>query len=167
MSNVPPPPPENPNAPPQGSPQPPQGSYQQAPYGAPPPPPGAYAQPGQYQQAGYPDGGFQNLQINLWLSVFFSWIPALIFYLIDKDKTTDPIRRANIDNFNFQLIRLIVGLAAWVLALIPFVGWILALILWLASVALFVIAIVHAVQVPNAIRNGQPARYIFTVNWVK
>ncbi|QDZ13968.1 DUF4870 domain-containing protein [Humibacter ginsenosidimutans] len=139
MSNVPPPPP-----PPQNPPQ------QQ--YGAP---------------QGYPDGGFSNLQVNLWLSVFFSWIPALIYYLVDKDKTADPIRKANVDNFNFQLIRVIVIVATYILAVIPFIGWILALILWLGSIALFVIAIVHAIQIPNAIRQGREAKYIFTVNWVK
>lgn len=121
-----------------------QGGYQQQPYG------GAQASP---------DNGFGNLQLNLWLSVFFSWIPALIFWLTDKDKTVDPVRKANGDNLSFQLLRVIVG----VCSVIPFLG----ILAGIASIGLFVVAIINAVQVPSAIREGRPAKLTFAPSWIK
>lgn len=32
------------------------------------------------------DSALSNLTLNYWLSVFFTWLPALIFWLIEKDK---------------------------------------------------------------------------------
>ena len=87
------------------------------------------------QPAANPEQGYTTLTLNYWLSVFFSWIPALIFYFVEKGKNS-VIDEHNRVNLNFQLVRTIVGVAAaiipTVLGWIPFIGWFLALIVGLA-----------------------------------
>lgn len=108
-----------------------------------------YAQYGQMVPA---DGGIGNVAPNLWLSAFFGWIPALIYYLACKDNCAPTVRRAHADNLSFQLIRLIV-------CFVPHLGW-------LAALVLFVMAVVHAAQVPGQVRSGQQPRFILTPNWI-
>jgi uncharacterized membrane protein len=120
--------------------------------------PGQQGQQQGYQQPGYgqpiaPDGGMSQLQLNLWLSVFFGWIPALIFFVTARDTCTPAVREAHTKNMNFALVRLIVGIAT----AIPIVGWILG---GLASIVLFVFAIINAVQVPDQIRSGRRPEFI-------
>jgi uncharacterized membrane protein len=149
MSNVPPTPGQDPN--------------QGMPPGSTPPQPGPYQQP----PMASPDNGFSNLQLNLWLSVFFSWIPALIFWIVDKDKTANPVRKANADNFSFQLLRTGIIVAAWILLFIPVLGWIIYILALLVELGLFIVAIVNAVNVPKAIKEGQEAKVIFNFGWIK
>lgn len=120
---------------------------QTQPYGAPAPQGYGYAPPVPA------DGGAGNVAPNLWLSVFFGWIPALIYYLTCKDRCAPTVRKAHADNLSFQLLRLIVSL-------VPYLGW-------LAALVLFVIAIVNAAQVPGQVRNGQQARFTLTPNWIR
>ncbi|WP_291280175.1 DUF4870 domain-containing protein [Galactobacter sp.] len=105
-----------------------------------------------------------TLQLNLWLSVFFSWIPALIFFLTCRDSSSPAVREAHTKNMNFVLVRLIVG----VVTAIPFVGWIVG---GIASLVLFIISIINAVQVPSQIRAGQRPMFVMdnvtAPSWIK
>ena len=138
------PPPAPQQQPPQGYPQQPQGGYQQPAYG--------------------PPADNSNLQLNLWLSVFFAWLPALIFFLIEKDKVDPATRKAVADNLNFQLIRTIAMVAALLIIWIPILGQLLYIGVAIAGL---VIAIMHAVKVPPQVQTGQYATFMVTPSWVK
>lgn len=110
----------------------------------------------QYQQGmGDPAG---TVSLNYWLSVFFSWIPALIFFLTEKGKNglADEFHK---QNMNFSIVRIIVG----VLSLIPYIG----IIFVLASLALFIFHIIAAVEAPKAFRSGQPYKFVFNIPFIK
>ncbi|HJB64053.1 MAG TPA: DUF4870 domain-containing protein [Candidatus Microbacterium pullistercoris] len=163
------PPPAPQQQPPQGYPQqPPQGyPQQQPPQGYPQQPPHGYPQQpqGGYQQPAYgPPADNSNLQLNLWLSVFFAWLPALIFFLIEKDKVDPATRKAVADNLNFQLIRTIAMVAALLIIWIPILGQLLYIGVAIAGL---VIAIMHAVKVPPQVQTGQYATFMVTPSWVK
>lgn len=152
---------------------PPAGAYQQ-------PPAGGYQQPaaGGYQQQP-PAGGYQqpaaagdpsvsNITLNYWLSVFFTWIPALIFWIIEKDKGNQRATAFHVANFNFSLLRVGTGIAAWILAMIPYVGWVLAVLLWLGMVVLFVFHIMAAAKAADNYRNGGSTDpFIFNIPLIK
>lgn len=121
-----------------------------------------------------PNAAITTLTLNYWLSVFFTWIPALIFYIIERGKnaTVDAHNRANL---NFQILRTIVGVAAGlipvILGVIPYLGGILGglvgFVLWAASVVLFVFAIIAAVKAPVEARAGREYKYPFNIEFVK
>lgn len=173
-------PPAPPQAPqyqaPPAQPQQPQQTYQQPQqppqYGAPgqtgqtPPPPGGYQQPpaGYAQPAADPA---TNVVLNYWLSVFFSWIPALIFYLVDKDKGDQRVYAYQRDNLNFSLLRVGVVVVTWILAFIPYLGAIFAFILWIGSLVLFIFHIIAAVKASEGFRRGERPGFIFNVPLVK
>lgn len=144
--------------------QPPQG----APYGQP-----GYGQPGYGQPAGAPYGaqaGYgapvqSNITLNLWLSVFFSWVPALIFYLVEKDKVAPHYQRANAANLNYQLIVVIAYAAVGVISVVTFgIGAILYAVL---PIAQLIIGIMHAINVPTQLAAGQEGKFYLAPNWVK
>lgn len=148
---------------PQAAPQyeaPPAGAYQQ-------PQPG-YQQPQQGHQqpqaAGDPVG---TITLNYWLSVFFTWIPALIFYIIEKGKGQTPSYKFHVANLNFSLLRTGVAIAAYILTEIPMIGWLLGLLLWIGGVVLFVFHIIAAVKAPEAYRRGGEPEFIFNIPLVK
>lgn len=153
---------EAPNA---QQPQQPQPPY----YGAPgqtPPPPGGYQQP----TAGYPQpvaDPASNVLLNYWLSVFFSWIPALIFFLIDKDKGDQRLYAYQRDNLNFSLLRVGVGVVTWILAFIPYLGVIFGFLLGIGSIVLFVFHIIAAVKASEGFRRGEQPGFIFNVPLIK
>lgn len=174
-------PPQPPQAQPQyEAPQPPQApqpQYQQA-------PPGGYQQPSAsgYQQppaGGYqqpPAGGYQqapaadpvsNITLNYWLSVFFVWLPALIFFLIEKDKGNPQAYAYHRDNLNFSLVRTIAYVGIVVVGWIPYIGWLIAVLLWLAQIVLFVFHIMAAVKAPEGYRRGEQPGFIFNIPMVK
>lgn len=121
-----------------------QQQYQQAP------------QAPQYQQGAVDPAG--TVVLNYWLSVFFNWIPALIFFLTEKGKNSfaDDFHRQNL---NFSILRVI----AIVLTFIPYLGFIFGI----AGVALFVIHIIAALNAPTAFRNGQLYKFPFNVQFIK
>lgn len=144
--------------------QPPQ--YQAPPAGGQTPPPGGYQQP----QAGYAQpvsDPVSNVTLNYWLSVFFTWIPALIFFLIEKDKGNQQAYAYHRDNLNFSLLRVGLGIVTYIIMLIPYIGWIIGLLLWLASIVLFVFHIIAAAKAPQAFRSGQQPGFIFNIPIVK
>ncbi|ALO67543.1 hypothetical protein AS189_14910 [Arthrobacter alpinus] len=110
----------------------------------------------QYQQGAVDPAG--TVVLNYWLSVFFSWIPALIFFLTEKGKNSfaDDFHRQNL---NFSILRVI----AFVLTFIPYLG----VIFGIAGVALFIIHIIAAVNAPNQFRNGQTYKFPFNVAFIK
>lgn len=167
------PPPGAPTTPPSApvpppAPQPlPQG-YQPPPQGYQPPP---QQQPGQQQPqyAAPVDPAAQAasmVTLNYWLSVFFTWVPALIFYFIEKGKNplADQYHR---ENLNFSLVRTAVMVATWIIGVIPYIGWILAALLWIGSVVLFVFHIIAAAKATENYKQGLPTKFIFNIDFVK
>lgn len=149
-----------------GAPQQPTPAYAPgAGYGQQPPQgPGPFAQP-----YGMPDASaqaFSNLTINYWLSVFFGWIPALIFFLIDRNKAP-LVDRHNADLLNFTLLELIVNV---VLGFIGGIGALLIVPLFLpaiAWIAFLVLKIIAAINGPTAAREGRPYKWPFNIPLVK
>jgi uncharacterized Tic20 family protein len=67
------------------------------------------------------------------LSIFFGFIPGLIFFLVKKDDAF--IYRNAVELLNFEITVLI----AWVvLTFIPVVGWMLLPVLWIANLVLLI-----------------------------
>lgn len=126
------------------------------------------------QQAADPNAVFGTLTLNYWLSVFFTWLPALIFFLVEKGKNPT-VDTHNRQNLNFQILRTIVGVATglipFILAMIPYIGWIisgiLGFVLWVGSIVLFVFAIIAAVKGPEEARAGREYKYPFNIEFVK
>lgn len=110
----------------------------------------------QYQQGAVDPAG--TVVLNYWLSVFFSWIPALIFFLTEKGKNSfaDDFHRQNL---NFSILRVIVGF----LTFIPYLG----VVFGIGSLALFIIHIIAAVNAPTQFRNGQTYKFPFNVQFIK
>ena len=111
----------------------------------------------QYQQ-GVADPA-SNVSLNYWLSVFFSWIPALIFFYTEKGKNSlvDDFHKQNL---NFSILRGIVGVL-WII--IPGIGFIFGL----AALALFIVHILAAVEAPKKLRAGQPYQFPFNIPFIK
>lgn len=149
---------------------PPAGAYQ-APPGYQAPPAGAYQQP---QQSAAPQQGMgsdpaSTITLNYWLSVFFTWVPALIFYIIEKDKGNARSFEFHRENLNFSLLRTGVWLATWLLTMIlPFpIDVFLGGILWIGSLVLFVFHLIAAVKAPEAFRSGRRPEFIFNIPLIK
>ena len=149
--------------------QPPVDPYAQQPggaYAAPTAPPPGYGVPAGYgpqmnpaYNAGPNPAAVDNLKLNYWLSVFFSWIPALIFMLTEKDKNElldDHLK----ENMNFQITRVI----AWAIVVIPVIGWAVG---GLASIVLFVFAIMGAMKAPDEYLAGRAYRFPFAIRIIK
>lgn len=163
---VPPPAPQYQAPPPNYQAPPP--NYQQA------PPPGYQAPPPGYQQA--PADPVNNIQLNYWLSVFFSWIPALIFYFMEKDKGDPRVRAFHAANLNFSLLRTAVAIAVWIIVVIltfalPWTMWgvigILTALMWIINIGLAVIHLVAAISAANNFRAGQQPHFLFNVTLIK
>jgi uncharacterized membrane protein len=160
------PPAVEPQQPQYQAPPPQQPQYQAPPAGAQVPPPGGYQQP----QPGYAQpvaDPVSNITLNYWLSVFFTWIPALIFFLIEKDKGNQQAYAFHRDNLNFSLLRVGVVVATYILLVIPYIGWLLAIVLWIGSLVLFIFHILAAVKAPDAYRRGGQPEFIFNIPLVK
>lgn len=144
---------------------PPAGAYQQQPGYQPPPPPQQPQQPG-YAQPALADP-VSTITLNYWLSVFFTWIPALIFWIIEKDKGNQKANEFHVANLNFSLVRTAVGILAVILGVIPWIGWIIGLILWLGYLVLFVFHILAAVSAPDNYRKGGKPEFLFNIAMIK
>ena len=133
------------------------------------PPAGAYQQPQQgYQQpqAAAADP-VSTITLNYWLSVFFTWLPALIFWMIEKDKGNQRATEFHVANFNFSLLRTGVVIVGWIFGMIPYIGWILGLLIWIGSVVLFVFHIMAAAKAPEAYRRGGQPEFVFNLPIIK
>ena len=161
-ANVPPAPPAAPQqpAPSYGQPAP---AYGQPPQGAPAPGYGAPAGAPYGGQPAYGPPVQPNITINLWLSVFFGWIPALIFFLIEKGKVPANYQRANAANLNFQIV-VAIGVVASYILMVVFIGFITLPIVYLAQL---IIGIIHAINVPTQLAAGQEGKFYLAPNWVK
>lgn len=134
-----------------------QPAYQQPPANAP-----QAAQPGNVSDP------VSTLTLNYWLSVFFTWIPALIFWIIEKDKGNQRATAFHVANLNFSLLRTIVGVAAAIIVSIPYIGWVLGFLLWIGSIVLFVFHIIAAAKVANEYHgSGKPDPFIFNIPMIK
>lgn len=114
-----------------------------------------------YGQQGFPpapqpgqiaDDSLQRIQLNGWLSAFFGIIPALIFFVIDKERSNPLVRDFHQQTLNFSIIRAIIGL----LAFIPVIGWVIGV---LGGIVCFVIAIMAAVKAPDEYQAGRAYKY--------
>lgn len=165
-------------APPPAAPAPPaapqyptaaQPGYPQAQYPAQPPQyPGQQPQYPAQPQAQYPAQGYpqqvpqqalaSTVQLNYWLSVFFTWIPALIFFVTEKRKNqlADEFHRQNL---NFSLLRVICGIGT----LIPYLG----ILFIIAGVILFIVHIMAAASAQSNFNRGMLPKFAFNLNLVK
>lgn len=108
------------------------------------------------------------ITLNYWLSVFFTWLPALIFWLIEKDKGNARATAFHVSNLNFSLVRTGVVVVGWIIGMIPYIGWLLAILIWLASVVLFVFHIIAAVKATESYKSGGSTDpFIFNIPMVK
>lgn len=150
---------------PPAAPQPEAPAYQAPPAGAyQAPPADGYQQPAPAAAS----DPVSMITLNYWLSVFFTWLPALIFWLIEKDKGNARATAFHVANFNFSLLRTGVYIVAYILALIPYIGWIIAILLWIGSIVLFVFHIMAAVKAPEAYRNnGKTDNFVFNLPLIK
>lgn len=108
-----------------------------------------------------------TLTLNYWLSVFFTWISALIFYFLEKDRSTPQVRALHVANLNFSLLRTAVFVVASVLGLVPVVGTILTAVLGLVSLALFVLHILATLKLAEAAKSGGRDPFMFNYPLVK
>ncbi|GAA1602254.1 hypothetical protein GCM10009693_12700 [Leucobacter chromiireducens subsp. chromiireducens] len=108
-----------------------------------------------------------NITLNYWLSVFFIWIPALIFFFVEKDKGHAASFAYHRENLNFSLLRVGVGIATWILGALPFIGGFLAVILGIGSFVLFIFHIIAAAKAPEGYRRGEQPGFIFNVPFIK
>jgi uncharacterized membrane protein len=135
------------------------------------PPAGGYQQPAPgYQQPAQPAGdpAASTITLNYWLSVFFAWIPALIFWIIEKDKGNQRATAFHVANLNFSLLRTAVGIGISILGFIPYIGWLLAVVLWIGSIVLFVFHIMAAVKASQDYTNGgKTDPFIFNIPLIK
>ena len=161
-----------------------QGYQQQAPGYQQDYPAGGYPQQGQphYAGANAPQDPYRGqIQLNYWLSVFFSVIPALIFYFMNKDNVPEVVRKSHANNLNFQIIRsggliILAILLAVSLSMVTFdsMGYpnlglygIINVIYMIWAIGTFVISLIGAIQAPGKYDQGQPANYVFNVSMVK
>jgi uncharacterized membrane protein len=110
--------------------------------------------------------------MNYWLSVFFTWLPALIFYLIEKDKGDPRARYLHAANLNFAILRagalFVWYIIAIPLAFIPYLGLIIVGIGYLAiGVGPLVLHIIAATKIKENYMTGNPKPFMFNVTWVK
>lgn len=153
--------PEAPQAAPQATPQAPQ---YEAPEHGQEPPAGAPPYQGNYIP---PQGsGDNNIQLNYWLSVFFAWIPALIFYLVDKDKG-ERVMKFHRDNLNFSLLRTALGLVGAIFGGIPLLGVLISIVVFLGSIVLFVFHIMAALKAKTNFEQGKDPEFIFNLPIIK
>lgn len=159
--------------PPQYSAPPTSGGYQTPPPGYQAPPPGYQTPPpGGYQQ---PPAGYQqpvsdpvsNITLNYWLSVFFTWVPALIFFIVEKDKGNQRAYVFHRDNLNFSLLRTGVMIGMWIFSVIPFIGGLIATLLGIGLLVLFIFHIIAAAKAPEAYRRGEAPGFVFNAPMVK
>ncbi|HRE16538.1 MAG TPA: DUF4870 domain-containing protein [Rhodocyclaceae bacterium] len=89
------------------------------------------------------------------LSIFFGFIPGLIFFLIKKDDAF--VYRNAVELLNFEITVLI----AWVvLTFIPILGWILLVVLWIGNIVLLIMGALK-------VKEGQDYTFPFALRLLK
>ncbi|MSS83353.1 DUF4870 domain-containing protein [Actinomycetaceae bacterium WB03_NA08] len=174
QQSFPPPPPNGPYGYTPPSPQYSQDGHTYPPYSPQP----AYAASG-YSPA-IPPYEASDISLNLVLSIFFGWIPALVFFL-RRDQVSPITRAVFVGNMNFQLTRLLVSVGGYILAFLMVIigsvtidnggsiAVIFSILMWIAlggiSIAYFVISIVAAVQAKDRAMAGQPYQFPITIRF--
>jgi uncharacterized Tic20 family protein len=90
--------------------------------------------------------------------IFFNFIPALIGYLVLKDRGPF-IRQHTATALNFQLTVLIAYIVSWILTFI-IIGIVLFFVVWVLDIVFSILAAVAA-------NKGQPYKYPLTIQFVK
>ncbi|MDR5700248.1 DUF4870 domain-containing protein [Agromyces aerolatus] len=151
MSDLPPPPPPPPGPPAGPPPGPPNGP----PPSAPPPGGGAY-QPQQNPQMSPADEKLWATLVHIG-GIFFGFIPALIGYLVLKDR--GPFVRAHTATaLNFQITMTIAAVVSAILWVV-IIGIFISIAIWVLVIVFSIIAAVKANQ-------GQPYTYPLTIKFV-
>lgn len=109
--------------------------------------------------AGPTPQGQNTIQLDYWLSVFFTWIPSLIFFLTERDKNK-LVDEHTKELLNFNITRMIV----FAVTIIPFIGWIIG---GIASLVLFVMAIMGAMKGPDEYAKGRTFQFKYTFRFIK
>lgn len=109
--------------------------------------------------AGPSEQGRSTLTLDYWLSVFFSWIPSLIFFLTEKDKNK-LVDEHTKELMNFSITRVIAG----AVMVIPIIGWIVG---GIASLALFIMAILGAMKGPEEYLQGRTYQFPLAIRFIK
>lgn len=101
--------------------------------------------------------------LNYWLSVFFTWLPALIFYFTEKGKSelSDQYHR---ENLNFSLVRTGAIVASLLLIWIPVLGQLLYLAAWLGGLILHIMV---AAKAKERFANGEAPGFLFNLKLIK
>ncbi|KQZ08136.1 DUF4870 domain-containing protein [Agromyces fucosus] len=121
----------------------------------PPPPPGnPYEQPS--QQLSPADEKLWATLIHIG-GIFFSFVPALIGYLVLKDKGPF-VREHTATALNFQITMAIAYVVSYVLWLI--------LIGWLITIAIGIVVIVFSIIAAVKANQGQPYTYPLSIKFV-
>ena len=102
--------------------------------------------------------------MNYWLSVFFIWLPALIFYIIEKDKGNPQVRALHAANLNSALVRTALFVVGWFLVFIPILG---PMLLGIAHLGLFILHIIAATKVLETYRSGGTDPFMFNIPMIK
>lgn len=142
-------------------PQQPQQQQNQQQYAQPqqPAPGAAYQQP----QQSTAEQIANTVNLNYWLSVFFVWLPALIFYFTEKGKSplSDQYHR---ENLNFSLLRTIAIIAASFIIWIPILGQIVWLVAWLGG---FILHLLVAIKAKERFEKAEAPGFLFNMPMVK
>lgn len=170
-----------PNYPPAGPPQYP-GNPVGYPDGIQPeyPPNGAWGQPnpGYYFNSAIPENEVSSITLDVWFSVFFGWIPALIFYAQRNGSTplTQKVYR-NVLGFWLTNVFLLLGsaIAGGIIALLALAAgnerfaFAMVIIIYIALILIglvyFIVGIVGAAITPGKARAGIAYRYPLTIGW--
>ncbi|WP_456847273.1 DUF4870 domain-containing protein [Cellulomonas sp. P5_C6] len=92
--------------------------------------------------------------------LYVGWVPALVIWLVNREKgTADEARVA----LNFQLTVLIGLVACAIVRAIPVLGF----IGWIGSVALGIISLVLSILAAVAVQRGGSYRYPFSLELVR
>jgi len=103
------------------------------------------------------------------LSIFFSFIPSLIFYLVKKDDTFVHRNATELLNFCITLFILFFGISILniVLAFIPGIGWLLATVLGLGMLVVGIAALVFLIMGALKVKDGEDYVFPFALRLLK
>lgn len=104
-----------------------------------------------------------TVTLNYWLSVFFAWLPALIFYFTEKGKSplSDQYHR---ENLNFSILRTIAVLASSFIIWIPILGQIIWFVAWAGG---FVLHLLVALKAKERFEAGEAPGFLFNLPMIK
>lgn len=103
------------------------------------------------------------------LSIFFGFIPSLIFYLVKKDDAFILRNATELLNFCITLFIAFFGIMILniILAFIPVIGWILAMVLSLGMAVIGIAALVFLIMGALKVKDGEDYTFPFALRLLK